>query len=61
LDEGEDVIINRFNDMFVDGLFSQWLLGLGEFEMLGLSPDGNLEQVVKTVLYIYFFVATLLT
>jgi len=40
----------------------QWLLGLGEFEMLGTSDeDPNASWQVKYLLWLLFFAATLIS
>jgi len=39
--EYHDLISPRFNNQFFDALYVQWLLGLGEFEMLGSTDEGE--------------------
>jgi len=39
--EYKDLINPRFENNFFDALYSQWLLGLGEFEMLGSTDDAE--------------------
>jgi len=40
----------------------QWLLGLGEFEMLGTADeDSNSSWQVKYLLWLLFFAATLIS
>ena len=52
----------RFNNAFLDSLFTQWLLGLGEFEMNEVTDESeDMFQSVKVLLYIYFLLATLIS
>jgi len=57
-----DLTSTRFKNQFIDNLFTQWLLGLGEFEMLGLNDESEGEnQSIKILLWIYFILATIIT
>jgi len=59
--EYEDLNTERFKNQysFLDAFYVQWLLGLGEFEMLGLIDDSELlEQPAKILMWILFLSAT---
>lgn len=69
---GEDYssfIDEKFSSQFMNVIFSQYLLGLGEFEVDELDSEGNeiynvfgeYTNDVNNLLWIYFLFATLLT
>ena len=39
----EELTFGRFKNEFFDSLFTQWLLGLGEFEMLENTDDSEVN------------------
>ena len=52
----------RFGNSFFDNLFTQWLLGLGDFEVLKTNDGGQAgHQSVKNLIWVYFLLATLIT
>ena len=52
----------RFDSFFLDALYGQWLLGLGEFEMLGMTDDAEDSFFsVKALLWVFFILATLIS
>jgi len=60
--EYHDLITTRFGEEFTDSLYVQWLLGLGEFEMLGATDEGEeTNESVKVIMWILFILATLIS
>jgi len=60
--EYHDLITTRFGEEFTDALYVQWLLGLGEFEMLGATDEGEkANESVKVIMWILFILATLIS
>ena len=37
----EELTTGRFGEQMIDAFYTQWLLGLGEFEMLGNTDESN--------------------
>jgi len=60
--EYHDLITTRFGEEFTDSLYVQWLLGLGEFEMLGATDEvEEKNESVKVIMWILFILATLIS
>jgi len=55
-DEGDPIIDKKFGIIYVDSVFSGYLLGLGEFE-----TDGYNSNNFSNFLWVYFLLATFLT
>lgn len=58
----EELTTGRFGEQMVDAFYTQWLLGLGEFEMLGNTDESNdLLNGVKNLQWILFIFATVIS
>lgn len=56
------VTSERTGKLIVDTFYTQWLLGLGEFEMLDSADESAVQsKSVKLLLWFYFFLATLVS
>lgn len=55
-DEGEPIVDVKFDNVILDSLLTEYLLGLGEFE----TDDYN-ENEFHKLLWIYFLLSTFLT
>jgi len=51
----------RFKEDFLDTWFIQWLLGLGEFNLLEAADEGEVSQPIKVTMWIVFLFATLIS
>jgi len=57
----EDLTNERFKEDFLDTWFIQWLLGLGEFNLLEAADEGEVSQPIKVTMWIVFLFATLIS
>jgi hypothetical protein len=59
-DKYNNLIKERFGIQFIDALFSQWALGLGDFEARDITDEGEGSYKPPLVLtWILFILATL--
>jgi hypothetical protein len=60
--DASKVTSERTGKLIVDTFYTQWLLGLGEFEMLDSADESAVQsKSVKLLLWFYFFLATLVS
>jgi len=62
--EHKYITSTRYGSIVVDAFYEQWLLGLGEFELLtktDKTQDVGHQNKIKNLLWIYFLFATLMS
>jgi len=61
-EELESLTTERFSVQMLDAFYTQWLLGLGEFEMLGNTDESeDVLAGVKNLQWILFLIATVIS
>lgn len=53
--------LDKTHNEIIDSFFTQYLLMLGEFEIMGLEPMETYPMVVRILLWTYFFLGTFIT
>jgi len=53
--------LDKTHNEIIDSLYTQYLLMLGEFEIMGLEGMETYPNVVNILLWAYFFLGTFMT
>jgi len=62
MEEEKHFTVSRSGNVIIDAFYSQWLLGLGEFEMLAITDESeSLEDMDQMYLWMIFVLATLVS